>query len=43
MGGRGGLIEIVLVFAAVLGWGVIELRATRIDCKKAERKDDAER
>lgn len=42
MGGKGGLIELVLVFALVFGWGVFELRRTRRDGKKAE-KDDAEK
>ena len=39
MGGKGGLIELVLVFAIVLGWGVLELRSTRLDQKKAEAKE----
>ena len=41
MGGYGGLIELVLVFALVLGWGVYELRSVRRD-KKATTDATAE-
>ena len=44
MGGTGGLIELVLIFALVFGWGVFELRRTRRDGKKAEaEKNEAEK
>lgn len=36
MNGWGGLIELVLVFAFVLGWGVLELRGVRLDKRKAD-------
>ena len=41
MGGCGGLIELVLVFALVLGWGLYELRSVRRD-KKVARDAAAE-
>ncbi len=40
MNQMGGLFELIIVFAIVLGWGFIELRALRLDKKKL---DDSKR
>lgn len=42
MNGMGGLFELVLVLALVLGWGFVELRGTRLDRKKAEAQKQAD-
>ncbi len=39
MSGYYGLIELVLVFALVLGWGVYELRSVRRATREAARRD----
>ena len=41
MGGYGGLVELALVFALVLGWGIYELRSVRRDSKKAKDTGEA--
>ena len=41
MNGMGGLFELVIVFALVLGWGFVELRSVRRDKKRAEEAKTA--
>ncbi len=36
MAGYGGLVELILVACALLGWGFVELRGLQLDKKKAE-------
>ena len=39
MSGYFGLIELILVFALVLGWGLYELRSVRRDIRKDKATD----
>lgn len=43
MNQMGGLFELVIVFACVLGWGFVELRSVRRDTKKAEEQAKADK
>ena len=40
MGGWGGLVELVLVFGLVLGFGFVQLRSVRRDSARAKREDE---
>jgi hypothetical protein len=42
MGSYGGLIELLVVFGFVLGWGVLELVGLRLDKKRAREQGKRE-
>ena len=43
MQGYGGLFELIIVFACVLGFGFVELRSIKRDTAKAKAADEAKR